>query len=168
MGTRNLDRMTKPSRLLIGIAAVLTLSSVGAAMSSVAGATTTTVTVAPNTPTPGDIPDTVAYVAYSNARGHYQFKHPEGWAQTTHGTSVLFTDSYNGVAIDVSSAVQPPTSSSVLHSVVPRLRSSQTAFRLLRVSPVRLPTRRRIRSRTSRFVKRCTCTRFTPTVGSCT
>jgi hypothetical protein len=107
-------------------------------MASVAGATTT-VTVAPNTLTPGDIPDTVAYVTYSNTGGRYQFKHPEGWAQTTRGSSVLFTDSYNGVAVDVSSAAKPPTSSFVPHSVIPRLRSSQTAFSLLGVAPIRLP-----------------------------
>jgi hypothetical protein len=136
---RNFDGMAKPSRLFIGIAAAFTLSGLGGTMSaSMAGATTTTVSVAPNSLTPGDIPDTIAYVTYSNSGGRYQFKHPEGWAQATHGTSVLFTDSYNGVAVEVVGATKPLTSSFVHHSVVPKLRSSQAAFSLLRVSPIRL------------------------------
>ena len=129
----------KPRRLVVGVAAVVALSSMGGTLVSVAGATTTTVTVAPNPVTPGDIPDTVAYVTYSNAGGHYQFKHPEGWAQSSHGSSVLFTDSYNGVALDVASASKAPTSSLVLHSVIPKLRSTQSSFHLLSSSPIRLP-----------------------------
>ena len=139
MGTKSIDPKVQPWRLVIAVAAACVLASLGGAPASVAGATSTTVTVAPNPATPGDIPDTVAYVQYSNASGHYQFKHPEGWKQTSHRSSVLFTDSYNGVAIEVSVTSRPPTSTSVLHSVVPKLRSTQSAFRLMRVSPTRLP-----------------------------
>jgi hypothetical protein len=139
MRTKSIDPKAKPRRLVISVAVAVTFSSLGGALASAAGATTTTVTVAPNPVTPGDIPDTIAYVKYSNASGHYQFKHPEGWSQSSRGSSALFTDSYNGVAVEVSIDSKPPTSTSVLRSVVPRLRSSQSAFRLMRISPTRLP-----------------------------
>ena len=139
MGLRIFDWRATPSRLFIDFALVFTLSGLGSALAAVAGATTTTMTVAPNTLTPGDIPDTVAYVTYSNPVGHYKFKHPEGWAQVTHGTSVLFTDSYNGVALDVASATKSLTSTLVSHVIIPKLRSTQTAFHLLGLSPTKLP-----------------------------
>ena len=139
MGTKSINPKAKPRRLIIVVAAAAVLSSLGGALASVAGATTTTVTVAPNPVTPGDIPDTVAYVKYSNAGGHYQFKHPEGWSQSSHGSSVLFTDSYNGVAVEVAITSKPPTATFVRHSVVASLHSSQSSFRLLRISSTRLP-----------------------------
>ena len=139
MGTKGTSPKATPRRLVISVATVVACSSLGAGLASIAGATTTTVTVAPNPLTPGDIPDTVAYVTYSNAAGHYQFKHPEGWSQSSHGSSVLFTDSYNGVALNVASATKAPTSSLVLRSVIPKLRSTQASFHLLGSSPTRLP-----------------------------
>ena len=49
---------------------------------------------------PGDIPDNLAFVKYTNKQGGYSFTHPEGWAQTGSGTQVRFTDKLNGVAVD--------------------------------------------------------------------
>jgi hypothetical protein len=99
----------------------------------------TTVTIAPETPTPGDIPDTVAYVPYSNAPGGYTFSHPEGWAQSGQGTSVSFTDKYNGASASVVAATVAPTVASVQATEVPRLRASAPAFVLTSVSSVTLP-----------------------------
>jgi hypothetical protein len=96
------------------------------------------VTAAPETNTPGDIPDTIAYVPYVNAAGGYRFDHPEGWAQTGQGTAVTFTDKFNGVSADVRSGTAPTTASA--QSVdVPMLRTSQTAFELRSVSAATLP-----------------------------
>jgi hypothetical protein len=107
--------------------------------SSVPGSSTTTVTFAPETPTPGDIPDTIAYVPYSNAAGGYTFSHPEGWAQTGQGTSVSFTDKYNGASTSVEPASLAPTVASAQATDIPKLQASEPAFTLTSVSPVTLP-----------------------------
>ncbi len=85
---------------------------------------------------PGDIPDNIAYVAYTNNAGRYSFTHPEGWAQTGSGTSVMFTDKLNGVTVDVGAATAPPTVATANQQDVPALKSSQPAFELKEVSAV--------------------------------
>jgi len=95
--------------------------------------------VPPESNPPGDIPDNLAFVHYSNASGHYRFVHPEGWAQVVRGLDVRFTDKLNGVAATVVSAGQPPTTASARRDDVPRLRASVTAFELRSVSSVTLP-----------------------------
>lgn len=101
--------------------------------------TPTSVTAAPETNTPGDIPDTVAYIPYANAAGGYAFNHPEGWTQTTQGTSVTFTDKYNGVSAGVLSGTAVPTVASVQSIDVPKLQATEPAFGLTSVSAVTLP-----------------------------
>jgi hypothetical protein len=127
----------RTTRVAVVLTVLLVTLAVGQAPLQTARASTT-VTTAPNTLTPGDIPDTVAYVTYTNVAGHYQFKHPEGWAQTSHGTSALFTDSYNGVSVAVTPSAAVPTRQYVDHVILPKLRSSQTAFSLVKVVPAKL------------------------------
>jgi hypothetical protein len=43
----------------------------------------------------GDIPDNQVYVVFSNARGGYLIKYPEGWAQSGSGKRVTFYDKNN-------------------------------------------------------------------------
>ena len=88
---------------------------------------------------PGDIPDNLAFVSYSNAAAHYRFVHPEGWAQVVHGSSVQFTDKLNGVVASVVSVSQAPTVGSARRNDVPRLRASVPAFELRSVSSTALP-----------------------------
>ncbi len=120
----------------------------GSSPSAASGSTTTasrstapnpTVTAAPETNTPGDIPDTIAYVPYANAAGGYSFDHPEGWAQTGQGTTVTFTDKFNGVSADASSSGTAPTTASAQSVDVPNLQTSETAFELRTVSTASLP-----------------------------
>ncbi len=99
----------------------------------------TSVTAAPEAATPGDIPDTVAYIPYTNAAGGYTFNHPEGWAQTEQGTSASFTDKYNGVSASIQTAANPPNPTSAQSTDVPALRASEPAFALVSVAPVTLP-----------------------------
>jgi PsbP len=47
----------------------------------------------------GDIPDNQVYVTFSNARGGYTIKYPEGWAQRGNGARVVFRDKNNLVRI---------------------------------------------------------------------
>jgi hypothetical protein len=43
----------------------------------------------------GDIPDNQVYVVFSNRRGGYSIKYPEGWAQSGSGKRVTFYDKNN-------------------------------------------------------------------------
>src|SRR5882762_11879488 len=58
-----------------------------AATSAPSAATAEEPVKAENNP-PGDIPDNLAFVRYSNKSGRYSFTHPEGWAQTASGGTV--------------------------------------------------------------------------------
>ena len=102
-----------------GTTSTSTTASGVASTPSTRTGTATTVTIAPETNAPGDIPDTTAYVPYSNVPGRYTFSHPEGWAQTVQGTSVSFTDKYNGAAAFVETATAPPTPASAQSVEVP-------------------------------------------------
>jgi len=77
---------------------------------------------------PGDIPDNLAFVRYSNAAGRYQFTHPEGWAEAVHGANVLFTDKLNGVTVAAAKSQDVPT-----------LRRGQPAFALRSVTAATVP-----------------------------
>lgn len=88
---------------------------------------------------PGDIPDNVAYVPYSNAVGKFSFTHPEGWAETTRGSSVTFTDKLNGVQGNPGTLTAAPTVDSAKQQDVPVLMRSQAAFELRGVTAVTEP-----------------------------
>jgi len=94
---------------------------------------------------PGDIPDNLAFVKYTNRPGRYSFTHPEGWAQTGSGSRVRFTDKLNGVAVDSVPARRAPTVSSARSTDVPRLQRSVPAFELGSISPVTLPAGQGVR-----------------------
>jgi hypothetical protein len=88
---------------------------------------------------PGDIPDNLAFVRYSNPRGGYSFTHPEGWARTGSGTRVRFTDKLNGVAVVSTHASQAPSLASAKRADVARLRGSVPAFELRGITRVTVP-----------------------------
>jgi hypothetical protein len=132
--------------LVIGailLSACGTTSPAGPSASTSSGANTTqgstSVTAAPDTNTPGDIPDTTAYVTYVNGPGRYQFSHPEGWAQSEAGTSVSFTDKLNGVSASVAAASAAPSAGTARSTDVPRLMTTEPAFSLVSVSAATLP-----------------------------
>jgi hypothetical protein len=88
---------------------------------------------------PGDIPDNIAFVRYANATGKYSFTHPEGWAETTRGSTVTFTDKLNGVQVQLGKLMAAPTVASARQQDVPALTSSQAAFELRNVTAVTEP-----------------------------
>ena len=94
---------------------------------------------------PGDIPDNLAFVAYSNKAGGYSFTHPEGWARTVNGVRVRFTDKLNGVTVESLATTQTPTVATARSSDVARLRSTVPAFELRRISAVTLPAGQGVR-----------------------
>jgi hypothetical protein len=87
---------------------------------------------------PGDIPDNVAFVPYTNAAG-YSFTHPEGWAEQEDGTAVTFTDKLNGIHADTESIPAVLDEATARQQEVPRLAAAEPAFELVSVSPESLP-----------------------------
>ena len=87
---------------------------------------------------PGDIPDNTVFVPYHSTKGGWTVTVPEGWARTTSGTSVTFTDKLNTVQVDAQpgSAV---TVASAKKTDVPALANSTRAFKLSSVTQVTLP-----------------------------
>ena len=85
---------------------------------------------------PGDIPDNIAFVAYTNKTGRYRFTHPEGWAEKTQGSTVTFTDKLNGVQVMTGAATTPPTVASAKQEDIPNLESTQAPFELRDVTAV--------------------------------
>lgn len=108
------------------------------ATSAATGAAAQKPVPAENTP-PGDIPDSVAYLPYTNTAGRYSFTHPEGWSELTRGTTATFTDKLNGVQAVVGSDTVPPTLDTAKQRDVPALTRSQLAFELRSISAVSLP-----------------------------
>jgi hypothetical protein len=89
-------------------------------------------------PPPGDIPDTTAYVAYHPASGLYQVKVPEGWARTVTGSTVSFTDKLNIITVSVAKAAAP-TPASARATEVPKLKGAVSHFALTGIGTVSRP-----------------------------
>jgi uncharacterized protein YceK len=101
--------------------------------------------VPPESNPPGDIPDSVAFISYTNTAGRYTFKHPEGWAETTKTTVVTFTDKLNGVQAMTGPATTAPTVDTATAQDVPALTRSQAAFELRGITAVNLPAGQGVR-----------------------
>lgn len=86
---------------------------------------------------PGDIPDTQAYVAYRPAGQGFSVKVPEGWARTTVGPATVFTDKLNSIRVDSVRATGPLTVGAARRSTVPALAATNTGFKLGGISTVR-------------------------------
>jgi hypothetical protein len=114
-----------------------------------AGTSTPTASSTPPVPVesnpPGDIPDNLAFVRYTNRPGGYTFTHPEGWARTEGGSTVRFTDKLNGIMASSAPAAAVPTVGTARTVDVPRLRGSVPAFELRSVGAVSLPAGRGVR-----------------------
>jgi hypothetical protein len=90
------------------------------------------------TPPPGDIPDTTAYVAYRPGSGQYEVKVPEGWARTASPAGVSFTDKLNTITIRTARAAAP-TVASARAGEVPAIKRSLRGFTLAGLSVVSRP-----------------------------
>ena len=113
-------------------------SSTVVTTSSGSAAVSTSTTKAPQIESspPGDIPDNQAYVAYSPASGGYQIKVPEGWARSSAGSAVVFSDKYNTIRVELRSASAAPTVASAKRAELPMLANSTLGFRSGTVSSV--------------------------------
>src|SRR5205085_2946268 len=97
--------------------------------------------VAPEVNPPGDIPDTQAFVSYSNASGGYKLEVPEGWARTETASSVSFVSKFDGVKVDVgnSPASQAKNAASVRANEAKVIQAQGHAVAITGVSDVKLP-----------------------------
>jgi hypothetical protein len=95
--------------------------------------------VAPEVNPPGDIPDSQAFVSYTNAGGGYKLEIPEGWARTENGSSASFVNKFDGVRIDVAPAASAPTAASVGANEAKAIQSQGHAVTITSVSAVKLP-----------------------------
>jgi len=62
---------------------------------------------------PGDIPDNQVFVRYRPPGADYSVKVPEGWARSSKGPTVTFTDKLNSVSMRERAAAQPPKGTTV-------------------------------------------------------
>ena len=85
---------------------------------------------------PGDIPDDQAFVSYSPPGSHYSVKVPEGWARTSAGGAVTFTDKLNAISMQEVTASAPLTASRASQTEVPKLARSVKGFQAGRVDTV--------------------------------
>ncbi|MET7618031.1 hypothetical protein [Streptomyces sp. NPDC005408] len=130
--------------LVLTIAALALTTGVvaGCSSSSSASGSGSTTSSAGAKPAPaesnpaGDIPDNQAYVTYQPAQGGFTVKVPEGWARTTTGNAVTFTDKLNRIEIASSNAPTAPTPQSVNSKVVPVLQRQVPAFSMGKVTVV--------------------------------
>ena len=107
---------------------------------STPGATATPpVPVATESNPPGDIPDNQAFVAYVSTTGGFTVKVPEGWARTTSGTTVVFTDKLNSVRVEESTSASAPTVASATSADVAALKAAQPQFQLKAVTTFTRP-----------------------------
>jgi hypothetical protein len=85
---------------------------------------------------PGDIPDTIAYVPYSDRALGLTISTPEGWSRMTHAGHLVFTDKLNRVEVFTAPSSTAPTPASVKASELPAIARSVKTFRLQSISSV--------------------------------
>ena len=107
-------------------------TSAPAAVTTPPAAATTAPGVNPNAPEvspSGDIPDNQAYVRFSPPGAGYSVKVPEGWARTTAGGAVTFTDKLNAIRLESHPATSAPSVASVKAKDVPVLARTVPGYR---------------------------------------
>jgi hypothetical protein len=85
----------------------------------------------------GDIPDNQAFVAYSPPGADYSVKVPEGWARSTAGGAVTFTDKLNAIRMEEGTAIGGPNMAAAKRSQLPALARQVKGFQPGSVSLVR-------------------------------
>jgi hypothetical protein len=111
----------KRSTWLIGAAASVSLlvGACGGGSTPAAGPNPNSAEVNPA----GDIPDDQVFVPYKSPGG-FTVSVPEGWARTTNGDSVTFTDKLNSVTVSYQPANAAPTVQSATDNELPQIAGS--------------------------------------------
>jgi hypothetical protein len=115
-------------------------TSTTASSSVEAPITSTENAVAPEVNPPGDIPDSQAFISYSNSAGKYQLDVPEGWARTENGPSVSFVNKFDGVKVDIGvTPADKKNAATVRNDEAKALQAQGHAVTINTVSDVKLP-----------------------------
>jgi hypothetical protein len=98
--------------------------------------------VAPEVNPPGDIPDSQAFVKFTNTTGGYELQVPEGWSRQAappeYSSDVTFVHNYDGVSVRVAPASAPPTAASVQANELKQIQSHARAVTVTGVSEANL------------------------------
>jgi hypothetical protein len=121
---------------VVAAVAALALVTAGCGSSSAENSSNAPNPNAPEVSPPGDIPDNQAFVAYSPPGAGYSVKVPEGWARTSSGGAVTFTDKLNSITMEAVPAQAPPTVSGVKGSDLPKLAKTVRGFQSGKVTTV--------------------------------
>jgi hypothetical protein len=116
-----------------------TASSTTTTTSSETPISSTETAVAPEVNPPGDIPDTQAFIKYTNTAGGYQSEVPEGWARTETGGDVTFVDKLDGVSVAVTPASAAPTAATARMNEAKQIQSQGHAVTISSVADANLP-----------------------------
>ncbi|HET9104023.1 MAG TPA: hypothetical protein VFN55_11790 [Solirubrobacteraceae bacterium] len=85
---------------------------------------------------PGDIPDTIAYVPYTDRARGITISVPEGWSRSTAAGRLIFTDKLNRVEVFTAPAPGGVTPATVRSRELPAIRSSVKTFALQSITTV--------------------------------
>ncbi len=85
---------------------------------------------------PGDIPDTIAYVPYTDHALKLTISTPEGWSRMTQDGHLVFTDKLNRVEMFTAPASKQPTPASVKAAELPAISRSVKTFHLQSITTV--------------------------------
>jgi hypothetical protein len=96
--------------------------------------------VAPEVNPPGDIPDSQAFIKYTNTAGAYQLEVPEGWPRAETGGNVTFISKLDGVSLTIAPVSATPTAASVRANEAKLIQSQGRAVTITGVSDVNLPS----------------------------
>jgi hypothetical protein len=86
---------------------------------------------------PGDIPDDQVFVSYRPAGAAFTVTVPEGWARSSTGHSVTFTDKLNSITVVATTTANKPTVASVQSSELPTLQHQGRNYRAGDVTVIR-------------------------------
>lgn len=114
----------------LGYAAVIAgIVVVGAGCgSSAPSGTAASQPVASESNPPGDIPDDQVFVPFVPDSGLFSVSVPEGWARSSDGDAVVFTDKLNSVRIETVAAAAAPDVASATSGEVPAIEATTTDY----------------------------------------
>lgn len=130
----------KPRAALVSVvlAAAFALSACGGGSGAATGGGPSEQPVPTESSPQGDIPDNTAFVPFQTSGG-FSLQVPEGWARTSTGSSVTFTDKLNTISASWSPVGSTPTIASASETEVAQLQATERAFQLQDVTSVSLP-----------------------------
>jgi hypothetical protein len=100
---------------------------------------------APESSPPGDIPDNQAFVRFTPRGAGYSVKVPEGWARSTAGAAVTFTDKLNSIRVEGATAPVALTVREARQTEIPKLAQTVKGFQGGKATSVARPAGQAIR-----------------------